>query len=174
MNDEINNEENGHSKDEERLVTSYAHITELKDGSFQEQGVGEQFSEVFWDDAKTDTFNHQHLRVPQLTAKLTFQYKLENGRVYARTLQYMMTSRPAGTYWYRANMNVQLNSAVYHYVKSPDAMWQDTQWHSYVVNLEVAYSPSLGASINIQVQYDGTNNGVDQKETWGRWLTLDL
>lgn len=154
------------------LCEDYSRISALADGSFQEKGEGKQFSEVFWENAKTATYHHQHLRVSELRTELTYQYKLDVGRVWLRTLQYKMSTRPAGRYWYRANIDVAVISREIHRVNSPDAMWQDEKWHSYVTNFMVPFSGVSGASVLVRVEYDGTNNGVGEQDSWGESVQL--
>lgn len=157
---------------EQKIVADYSHIETLENGNFQES----QNMVDFWSDAQTDTYAHTHLRVSQLQAKLTYQYKFHDGQVYLRTLQYIITTRPSGTYWYRANIDVALVGANSVLKYSPDAMWQDNQWHSYVVELvarDVSPGSFFPAMVRVGVEYDGTNNGVGEKDHWGPLRALN-
>jgi hypothetical protein len=158
--------------DKENLVTSYVLADEFKDGSFVEDGEGEEFSDSFWDGVEVLTYHHRHVRIPELTGQIEYQYKFDGGRVYLRTLRYYLTSRPSNTYWNRANIDVQLESYGSHRVNSPDAMKQNAQWHSYVVNLNVVHDPAIRAGLKIRVEYDGTNNGVGEHDSWGNVIDL--
>ncbi|UVK97662.1 hypothetical protein [Pseudomonas sp. B21-048] len=152
--------------DENVQTTSYAHITELEDGSFREQGEGAQYSEVFWSDAVTTTLHQTHPRVSSLKTQLVCQYKFENGRIYVKTLRYHMTTRSGN--WYRANIDVGLQAGEWVRLNSPDSMSQDDKWHDYVVCLDsLLGAPDFGVSLTIRVDYDGTNNDVEPHEGWG-------
>ncbi|WP_454836025.1 hypothetical protein [Pseudomonas lini] len=152
--------------DENVQTTSYAHITELEDGSFREQGEGAQYSEVFWSDAVTTTLHQTHPRVPSLKTQLVCQYKFENGRIYVKTLRYHMTTRSGN--WYRANIDIGLQAGEWKRLNSPDSMSQNNQWHDYVACLDSPLgAPDFGVSLSIRVDYDGTNNDVEPHEGWG-------
>lgn len=156
----------------QKIAADYSHIDDLKNGDFRE----DQYMADFWSDAQTDTYQHTHLRVPQLQTKLTYQYKFHNGQVYLRTLQYMMTSRPSSSTYYRANIDVALVGAESVSKYSPDAMWQDNKWHSYVVELiarDVSPGAIFPALMCVGVEYDGPNNGVGEQDHWGQLRVLN-
>jgi hypothetical protein len=138
-----------------------------KDGSYREEGKGEQLPTDFWDGAPTLTYNHQHVRVPELKGQVTYQYKLENGRLYVRTRQYMLTTRPTNKNWYRANINILVESNTSQRVNSPDTMSQDTQWHTYDAELTVNFAREIGGKISVGIHYDGTHNDTNESDSWG-------
>jgi hypothetical protein len=158
--------------DKEYIVTKYVLADEFKDGSFVEVGDGDEFSDSFWDGVEVLTYHHQHIRVTELKGQIEYQYKFVDDRVYLRTLRYYLTSRPSNQYWNRANIDVQLESYGLQRVNSPDAMSQNAQWHTYVVNLSVARDPAIRAGLKIRVEYDGTNNGVGEHDSWGNVIDL--
>ncbi|PTT97872.1 hypothetical protein DBR45_36135, partial [Pseudomonas sp. HMWF031] len=129
--------------DKENFVVKYVQADQVKEGSFVETGNAEVFSDSFWAGVEVLTYLHRHLRVPELTGQIEYQYKFHDRRVYVRTLRYFLTSRPINKYWYRANIDVQLENYGSQRVNSPDAMSQNAQWHSYVANLNVAHDPAI-------------------------------
>ncbi|MNG22061.1 hypothetical protein D3C84_1065040 [compost metagenome] len=83
-----------------------------------------------------------------------------------------MTSRPSTSHWHRANLDIQLESFTSHRVNSPDSMSQNFQWHTYIVNANVNYSAQVGARFRVRVEYDGSNNGVGEHDSWGHQVSL--
>lgn len=152
-------------------VTQLVLVEDFKDGSYIGKKDGNQ-TMIDWAGVPVDTYHHKHLRVSELTAQLQYQYKFENGVVYVRTAQYYMTSRPHNKYWHRANIDVSLQSHTMQRLNSPDAMHQDTQWHPYIVDLSVNYNSAAGAYFRVRVEYDGTNNGVGENDSWGNQVLL--
>jgi hypothetical protein len=157
--------------DKENRVTNLVLDEKFKDGEFVESGDHVQ-SDSFWAGVEVLTYQHQHLRVAELKGQIEYQYKISGGRLYLRTLRYHLTSRPSNKYWYRANIDVQIEGYSTQRVNSPDAMSQNAQWHQYIVNLEVAYAPEIRAGLKIRIEYDGTNNGVGERDSWGNVVTL--
>jgi len=153
-------------------VTNFVIAENFQDGSFQEQGEGEEFTAAFWDGVPVDTFYHQHIRVPELRGKLEYQYKLHLGKMNIRTLHYHLTSRPEDKFWYRANIDFRLDSISSTRVNSPDSMWQDAQWHDYIVQTRVDHGSTYGSYFNVRIEYDGSNNGVGENDSWGRRVLL--
>lgn len=138
----------------------------LEDGSSQEAGERVQDSEIFWADAVETTIHQTHPRVPQLKTQFICKYRFENGRLYVKTVKYMMTTR--GDNKYRANIDLYLHGLESAQEISPDAMAQDGQWHLYEREISVAYGP-IGAwgmpnRMCIRVDYDGSNNDVEPHE----------
>lgn len=158
--------------DKENLVVKYVLADDFKDGSFVARGEGEELFESFWEGVEVLTYHHRHLRVGELTGQVEYQYKFDSGRVYVRTLRYFLTSRPSNRYWYRANIDVQLESYGSQRVNSPDTMSQDTQWHTYNVGLNVVHDPVFRAGFKIRIEYDGTDNGVGERDSWGNVVDL--
>lgn len=156
----------------EKLVMKYVLADDFKGGSFVEAGDGDEFSDSFWEGVEVSIFHHRHIRVAELTGQIEYQYKFVGERVYLRTLRYNLTSRPSNQYWYRANIDVLLESYGSQRVNSPDAMSQNAQWHSYIVNLNVALDPAIPPMVNFRVEYDGGNNGVGERDSWGNKTAL--
>ncbi|PAU59348.1 Ig-like domain repeat protein [Pseudomonas sp. PICF141] len=154
---------------DEKVQISYERITELEDGSFRKLGEGEQFSEVFWNDAVTTTLHQTHPRVSTLKTELVCQYKFQNGRIYVKTLRYKMTTRYGN--WDRANIDIVLSARDYVRECSDDNLLQDTQWHNHEVYLESPLAaPDFNMYLVIRVNYDGTNNDVGPDEGWGVYI----
>ena len=64
MNDTVEKDESGSASfDSEKMQVSVAQVTETGDGSLREQGIGEQFSEVFWANAVLQPIRDQDDRV---------------------------------------------------------------------------------------------------------------
>lgn len=82
--------------DKENLVVKYVLADDFKDGSFVARGEGEELFDSFWEGVEVFTYHHRHLRVPELTGQVEYQYKFDSGRVYVRTLRYFLTSRQIG------------------------------------------------------------------------------
>lgn len=134
----------------------------LGNGNYkQQQGEGELFNEDFWIGSPTAEVFCQHSRVPQLQGWMTYQYKKAGSTIHTRTLRYKMTTRNGN--WYRANMDFRVKASNEKTEKSPDSLWQDGEWHSYVKAVDVS-AGSQGLRINIMCQFDGTNNDGDM---WG-------
>ena len=70
-----------------------------------------------------------------------------------------MTAPPGYANKYRANINVELRRNQSHHVKSPNAMWQDGQWHSYEIGLEVLNYIESPLMVGIEVDFDGPDGG---------------
>lgn len=132
----------------------------------------EKLPGVFWDGVEVLTYHHQHVRVSELKGEIRYQFKLSGSRVLLRTVDYMLTTRPAGTNWKRANINFELRSLDSQRVNSPDTMQQDTQRHPYNAEASVNFSAANGASFRVGVQYDGTNNDTSETDHWGPWREI--
>jgi len=167
MNDTVDNDETGRAcLDPEKFQISIAQATQLDDEPPRQLDNGQQFSEVFWANAIKTTLHQTHPRVPTLRTELECEYKFENGRIYVRTKRYKMTTRYGNVY--RANINIALNAASYVSRDSPDSMSQDREWHDYEIYLDAALAaPSFNMYLVIQVEYDGTDNGVGSGGGWG-------
>ncbi|KAB0487327.1 hypothetical protein [Pseudomonas reinekei] len=125
--------------------------------------------DAFWDGVPTSIYYHRHIRVPELTGEIEYQFKLNGTRLYIRTMQYMLTTRPVGKEWNRANINFEVRSGSTVRVNSPDSLIQNGGWYPYQREASVGYSVSLGASFRIGVHYDGTNNDTSEADHWGQW-----
>lgn len=65
--------------------------------------------------------------------ELTFQYWWSATHFYFKTSQYRITRSNGQSGGNKANVNIVIdNSAGQWRNKSPDALWQDGEWHSYV------------------------------------------
>ncbi|PRA59270.1 MULTISPECIES: hypothetical protein [Pseudomonas] len=155
-----------------RDVTQFVLVDEVVDGSFREKIEGIQATEDFWVGVPIDIFNHQHLRVGELRGQIKYQYRFYEGKVYFRTTEYYLTSRPTNKVWSRANIDFKLYSRTEVRKNSPDAMLMDYNWHLLIMNADVELVPGVGVYVNFRVEYDGTNNGVGEKDSWGQQVRL--
>ena len=168
----------GAKEEEDKLKVTHREITqfvlggEVVDGSFREQIVGIQSTEDFWAGVPIDIFNHQHLRVGELRGQIKYQYRFYEGRVYFRSTEYHLTSRPSNRVWRRANIDFKLYRRTEERKNSPDAMVMDNNWHLLFMNADVDYVPGIGVYVNFRVEYDGTNNGVGEQDSWGQQVRL--
>ncbi|UZM11959.1 hypothetical protein LZV00_14415 [Pseudomonas kielensis] len=48
----------------------------------------------------------------------------------------------------------------------------DNNWHLLFMNADVDYVPGIGVYVNFRVEYDGTNNGVGEQDSWGQQVRL--
>ncbi|AZZ77965.1 hypothetical protein CCX46_23435 [Pseudomonas sp. RU47] len=167
MDDEIGESESGdEQKSESKAQTNRVPDESLADkASFVGVGEGEQYSEVFWDNAVTTTLYQIHPRVPSLTTLLECQYKFDSEHIHVRTVKYKMTTR--GGNRDRANIDVVLKAGGYERKNSPDTMRQDAQWHNYVVTLSVPLGTyDVEVYLQMRIQYDGPDNDVEDWEGW--------
>lgn len=155
-----------------REVTQFVLGEEVVDGSFREQIGGIQSTEDFWAGVPIDVFNHQHLRVSELKGQMKYQYRFYGGRVYFRSTEYNLTSRPVNKVWRRANIDFKLYSRTEVRKNSPDAMVMDYNWHLLIMNADVEFASGVGVYVNFRVEYDGTNNGVGERDSWGQQVRL--
>ena len=133
----------------------------LGDGGFKQVGEGELFNEEFWAGAPQAEIYCQHTRVTELHGTMSYQYKNFQGMTYARTLRYKMTTRHGP--WYRANMNFWIKDATEWLEESPDSLWQDGNWHSYIRSVAVVAGSQV-LRVNIMCQFDGSHNDGNM---WG-------
>lgn len=168
MNDTPDDRANSGARMEpENVQISVAQVTQMEDGSLREVGDGEQYSDVYWDDAVSTTLHQTHPRIPELQTQVDCKYKFADGMLKVRTSQYRMTTRYGN--WKRANIDLAVFGGHTQVRKnSPDEMQQDNRWHAYDIVVESALGPAfMGMWISIRVDYDGTNNDVGPNEGWG-------
>ena len=85
--------------------------------------------------------------------EVTFSYSLSDGRLSCYTSQYRITRLNNQEGGNKANLNILVLSfppTFVHIVHSPDAMWQDGEWHSY------SRGALGGGEEGMQFVFDGT------------------
>jgi hypothetical protein len=129
--------------------------------------------EGFWDGVEVLTYTHQHIRVPELRGEVKLQVKFEARVMYLRTISYMMTTRPVDVPKDRANIDIRISGIRGEERRnSPDEMIQDGAVHPYVqeMNIEVG---NWGL-VQIRFEFDGRDNGVGEKDSWGPlWMLYE-
>lgn len=156
----------------ERGITQFVVLDEVVNGSFTENLEGVGGAEDFWVGVPIDVFMHQHLRVSQLRGFIRYQYRYYEGRVYFRMTEYWLSSRPSDKVWRRANIDFKLHSRIDVRKNSPDEMIMDAQWHQFIMSTDAEVVSGIGVRVNFRVEYDGTNNGVGEKDSWGQQVRL--
>jgi hypothetical protein len=133
---------------------------------------GAKLPEGFWDGVEVWTYEHQHIRVSELRGEVKLMFKSYGNIVYLKTINYMMTTRPEGTLWKRANIDILLSAnGQEKRLNSPDSMWQDGTVRPYEREMDIDVGQWMQANLKIRFEFDGKNNGVGERDSWGPlWL----
>lgn len=118
----------------------------------------------FWGDAELDTITANggiDKGKGKFNAYLTVQYKIYNGLVYCRSLEYKITAPYYSADRRRANINLGVAAgSLSNVARSPDTLHQTGEWKALVLEPSAT---SLGGNgvfyLGIEVDFDGPDGG---------------